>query len=389
MMRLTQRTLSQPSSPIGAHAHLIDEVPDDKPLLDLSQGAPGFPPAPEVADRMAAVAHHPDGSRYTPLLGLAHLREAFARELSDRYSGKVRSDDICVTAGCNQAFAMVTSALAEPGDEIILPVPYYFNHDMWLGLDGVVPRYLHPADGLNPTVEEAEGLVRPNTRAIVLVSPGNPSGHILSPQTLADFAGWATRRGIVLIIDETYRSFVPGNAPPHDLFHDDTWREHVVSLHSFSKDLAIPGQRVGAIVASPVLLAEVAKLIDCVTICAPRIGQEAAHAGLTEAREWRDAKVTEIAEKQARFMQVMESEPGGFVLLSAGAYYGWVRHPFAGRATTEVVEKLLVEQGVLTIPGTAFMPEDEQMIRFSFANAEIDRLDELTTRLRELSRSSP
>lgn len=159
----------------------------------------------------------------------------------------------------------------------------------------------------------------------------------------------------------------------------------MVSLHSFSKDLAIPGQRVGAIVGAPELLAQVAKLIDCVTICAPRIGQEAAHAGLTEAGKWRTEKVAEIAEKQARFTDVMAGRPGGFELVSAGAYYGWVRHPLSGIPTETVVKRLLVEQGVLTISGTAFMPEDEQMIRFSFANADVQRLGELATRLIDLT----
>ncbi len=384
-MRFTPRTTRVPVSPIGVHAHLLALVPVDRPLLDLSQGAPGFPPAPQVVERMARVAHEVDGSRYTPVLGLAHLRTAFATELSTLYSANIDVADVCITAGCNQAFAMVVSTLCEPGDEVVLTLPYYFNHDMWLSLDGETARYLRPADGLNPTVADAEALLGPSTRALVLVTPGNPTGHSLSGEVLAQFATMAADNDIVLIVDETYRAFVPGGGAPHRLFDDPSWRDHVVSLHSFSKDLAIPGQRVGAIVGRPDLLAEVAKLLDCVTICAPRIGQEAAHAGLTEARDWRDRKVAEIAAKQARFSRVMEQKPGGFELVSAGAYYGWVRHPFVGEPSADVVERLLVEQGVLTIPGTAFMPDDEEMIRFSFANADIDRLDELADRLENLS----
>lgn len=384
-MRLTARTTRIPSSPIGAHAHLLERVPPGRELLDLSQGAPGFPPAPVVAARMADVANAADGSRYAPLLGLPKLRSAFAEELRGAYGGDIDIDDVCITAGCNQAFAMVVSALAEAGDEVILTLPYYFNHDMWLGLDGLRARHLRPLDGVNPTIEQAEVMIGDRTRALVLVTPGNPTGHVLTPQQIAEFGELASARGIVLILDETYRSFVPGREPPHGEFAKASWRDHVVSLHSFSKDLAIPGQRVGAVVGHPDLLTEVAKLIDCVTICAPRIGQEAAHAGLTEAGSWRDDKVAEIAAKQARFTEVMADEPGGFVLRSAGAYYGWVRHPFAETSTAQVVERMIIEQGILTIPGTAFMPDDEQMIRFSFANADIDRLAELTPRLVELA----
>ncbi len=383
-MRLTNRTLRQMDSPIGANNHLIDRIPAATPLLNLSQGAPGFPPAPEVSDRLVEVASEEDGARYAPLFGLPELREAFAAEIRSVYGGDVSADDVCITSGCNQAFCMVTSALAEPGDAVMLTLPYYFNHDMWLGLDGVAAQHLVPGDGLEPTVAEADALLTPQTRALVLVTPGNPTGHTMAGDRLEAFAEFAADRGIVLIVDETYRSFVPGGGAPHALFERPEWREHVVSLHSFSKDLAIPGHRVGGVVGHPDLLREVAKLIDCVTICAPRVGQEAALAGLTRAHEWRTSKVAEIAAKQERFEAVMADRPGGFELLSAGAYYGWVRHPFAEESTDQLVQRMVLEQGVLVIPGTAFMPTDERLLRFSFANVEVDRIDELGVRLRAL-----
>jgi len=384
-MRLTNRTLRQMDSPIGANNHLIDRIPAATPLLNLSQGAPGFPPAPEVSERLAAVARAEDGARYAPLFGLPELRDAFAAEVRAVYGGDVSSDDICITSGCNQAFCMVTSALAEPGDAVMLTLPYYFNHDMWLGLDGVTAQHLVPGDGLEPTIAEAEALLTDSTRALVLVTPGNPTGHTITADRLAEFADLAVRRDIVLIVDETYRSFVPGGGAPHGLFERPAWREHVVSLHSFSKDLAIPGHRVGAVIGHPDLLREVAKLIDCVTICAPRAGQEAALAGLTRAQEWRADKVAEIAAKQQRFEAVMAERPGGFELLSAGAYYGWVRHPFPDEPSDELVRRMVLEQGVLVIPGTAFMPTDAQLLRFSFANVEIERIDELGARLSALA----
>ena len=383
-MRLTNRTLRQMDSPIGANNHLIDRVPVATPLLNLSQGAPGFPPAPEVQARLAEVAASDDGARYAPLLGLPELRSAFAADVRAVYGGDVGVDDICVTSGCNQAFCMVASALAEPGDEVLLTLPYYFNHDMWLGLDGITSVHLTPSNGVEPSVDEARELLSPRTRALVLVTPGNPTGHTIGADTLAAFADFAADSGIVLIVDETYRSFVPGGGSPHGLFERADWREHVVSLHSFSKDLAIPGHRVGGVIGHPDLLREVAKLIDCVTICAPRSGQEAAVAGLTRATEWRRDKVAEIAAKQVRFESVMAEQPGGFELVSAGAYYGWVRHPFVGESSEALVQRMVLEQGVLVIPGTAFMPTDERMLRFSFANVELDRIDELGPRLRAL-----
>jgi aspartate/methionine/tyrosine aminotransferase len=252
---------------------------------------------------------------------------------------------------------------------------------MWLRLDGVVPVYLDPGPDLVPTAEAAEELLTPRTRAIVLVSPGNPSGVTVPPDRIAQLAELAHRHGIALVLDETYRSFRGTDEPAHDLFADPGWPDAVVSLHSFSKDLAIPGYRVGAVVASPALNREIMKLLDCVAICAPRIGQEAAWAGLTRARQWRDARAREVAEKRDWFASAMAGRPGGFELLTAGGFFGWVRHPFQGRPTGEVVRDLAVRHDTLVIPGTAFEPVDRRTLRVSFSNVDRAALAEFADRL--------
>ena len=142
-----------------------------------------------------------------------------------------------------------------------------------------------PDADLVPRAADAEPLITPRTRAIVLVTPGNPSGVTIPPAEIAAFAALARRHDIALILDETYRTFRDTRRPAHPLFADPAWRWTLVSLHSFSKDLAIPGYRVGCVVASPELNREVIKLMDCVAICAPRVGQEAALAGLTRRRD--------------------------------------------------------------------------------------------------------
>ncbi len=409
-MRLIARTLDQIHSPIGAAHGLLAQRSGDRELLDLSQAAPSHPPAPVVAARIAEVAHELDGARYVPQPGLPALRDAFAAELRRDYrSDHITADNVVITAGCNQAFCLVVSALAEPGDEIVLPVPYYFNHDMWLRLDGLVPRHLPPAadavssnatssnamssnamssNAMFPSAAAVAGAITPRTRAVVQVTPGNPSGAILAPSDIAAHAAAARERDIALIVDETYRNYRRTEAPPHSLYDDPEWADTLVSLHSFSKDLAIPGHRVGAIVGHPDLLAEVLKLLDCVAICAPRIGQEAALTGLLEAADWRREQTARTAARQDVFESVMADRPGGFELVSAGAYFGWVRHPFA-HATADVVRDLILDHDVLTIPGSAFTPTDEGFLRFSFANLDEAALADLGDRLRAYGRKNP
>ena len=110
------------------------------------------------------------------------------------------------------------------------------------------------------------------------------------------------------------------------------------------------------------------KLVDCVAICAPRIGQEAALAGLLHATEWRTEQAARIGERHKQFQMVMAASPGGYELLSSGAYFGWVRHPHDLVGSLDVVADLLDQKDILVIPGTAFTPTDERMLRLSFAN---------------------
>ena len=384
-MRLNHWTAQATDSPIGMANALLDRRAKVRELLDLAQAAPQYPAAPEVLEHVVATARDPHGADYVEIAGLPHLREAFAAELSAAYRGRVHAEHVIVTAGCNQAFCLAASALAAPGDEVVLTLPYYFNHDMWLRMSGIVPVYLEPGPDMVPTPEAAEALITPRTRAVVVVTPGNPSGATAAPERIAALTEVAARHDVALVLDETYRSFRDTDEPPHALFGDPEWTRTVVSLHSFSKDFAIPGYRVGAVVASPELGREVTKLLDCVAICAPRIGQEAAWAGLTAAQEWRRERAGEIAGRRHWFRSLMADRPGGFELLSAGGMFGWVRHPFAGRPTEDVVRELVVDYDTLVIPGTAFLPDDRGTFRVSLSNADQDALTDFAGRLTALA----
>ena len=380
-MRLSPRTVNEIDSPMGAAYALLAGRSGERELLDLAQAAPSYPPAAEMIEHVASVAREPNGAAYVPSPGLPRLREALAADLSRSYRRPVSAGQMVITAGCNQAFCLVAQALAEPGDEVIEALPYYFNYDMWLRMNGVVPRYLEPGPDLVPDPGAAEALITPRTRAIVLVTPGNPSGVTIPPGVLAGFCEVARRHGIALILDETYRSFRGTAEPAHELFADPDWGRTLVSLHSFSKDLAIPGYRVGAVVAAPELNREVMKLLDCVAICAPRVGQEAAWAGLAAAGEWRRARASEVIDRQRGLEKALAGRPGGFELLSCGGFFGWIRHPFAGRSSDAVARDLITRYDTLVISGTAFLPDDRQMLRVSFGNVDLAGLTEFARRL--------
>lgn len=379
-MQFSPRVSELIHSPIGAAHALLAHRVNDRPLLDLSQAAPSYPPPRVVADRIARAADEADTAKYAPQPGVPELRAAFAADVSAAYGADITADDTLITAGCNQAFCTMISALAGPGDNVVLALPFYFNHDMWLRVEGIEPRYLPADDRLLPSPAAADTTVDDRTRAIVLVTPGNPSGVTYPPDLIDAFADVAAERGVALLVDETYRTFRPTTEPAHRLYDRPGWRDNIITMHSFSKDLAIPGYRVGGLIAGEAARVEALKILDCIAISAPVIGQVASATGLTEASAWRREQADRTRALQQQFEALMAGRPGGFELVSAGAYFGWVRAP-GSDPTDDVVRRLVVEHDVLTIPGTAFTPTDERMLRLSFANLTADEISELGRRL--------
>ena len=380
-MKFGARTLREISSPITAAQTLAQSYLGPQKLFDLSQGVPSYPTAPEIAAHVAHVAQTPDGGRYTARLGIQSVRNAVARDLSLVYRAGVRPDQVLLTAGCNQAFCFATSALCDISDEVLLPAPFYFNHNMWLRLDHITPVYLETAPTFIPDPDAAKKLITGKTRAIVLVTPNNPTGTVIPSDVIDAFADLARAHGIALIVDETYKWFRSNTEPPHQLFSRADWDDTVISLHSFSKEWAIPGYRVGAVAGSPALIAQLMKHFDCITICAPRIAQEAVQFGIENCADWRTKNALEMEEKRRVFVDVFEDAPGGFHLLSCGSFFGWVGHPFPGKSASEVVEQLVHQHGVLCLPGSIFTPADTGCLRLSYANLTHQQIGELKSRL--------
>ncbi|SEC39854.1 Aspartate/methionine/tyrosine aminotransferase [Rhizobiales bacterium GAS191] len=355
------------------------------PLINMAQAVPGTPPPEALLDRLGAEARTPGAATYGPITGDVALREALALDVNAVYGADIQTADIAITTGCNQAFFITMMALARPGDEIILPAPWYFNHKMTLDMLGIDMKLLacRAQDGFVPSVEEARALIGPSTRAIVLVTPNNPTGATYPPETLAGFRDLAEAAGIALVVDETYRDFLPsGQVRAHELFSAPRWRDTVIQLYSFSKSYAVPGHRLGSVIAAPAVLAEIAKVLDCVQICPPRGAQAAIAWAVDGTRAWRAEVRSTINGRIDRFREVISRSPG-WSISAIGAYFAYVRHPFAG-SSEAAAERLAKEAGVLALPGSFFGPDQDRHIRFAFANVDEARLTSVAARLAAL-----
>lgn len=365
--------------------------PANKPLINLSQAAPMEPPPEGLRDVMAeAIRSQPMAHVYGPSLGRPELREALAGRWSADYGGPISSNQVAITAGCNMAFAAVMNTLAQPGDAVILPLPWYFNHKMWLDMASVQTQALPTDARLLPDPDEAEALITAKTCAIVLVTPNNPTGVEYPPALIARFFDLAQKHGIALVIDETYRDFgsEPADAEgwPHRLFEHPDWDSTLIHLYSFSKAYRMTGHRLGAVVAAEGRLRELEKFLDTVQICAPQIAQIGALWGLENLGDWLRGERLEVLRRRTALEDGFAALDG-WSLSGVGAYFGYARHPFD--APSEVVSKrLLAEAGLLTLPGSMFAPEGDASarahVRFAYANATTDVLGTVFERLSSL-----
>lgn len=357
----------------------------NRKILLLSQAVPSWPPAPELDAEVARLAHEPGISLYTDIFGLPELRAEIARHFSADYGGKVSAENVCVTAGCNQAFSAAMMAIGGAGGNVIVPVPYFFNHTMWLSMLGIEARCI-PAvtDGANhPDPKDAARLIDQNTRAIVLCSPNNPAGAIYPPDVIKGFFDVARAHGTALVIDETYKDFREEPGPAHPIFAEAGWEDTFIHLYSFSKAYSMTGYRVGAITASARVLAEIEKILDCLAICPTHISQRAALFALRSLEGWKKAKIRTMQERLSALRQAFTRPGLRFELVSSGALFAYAKHPFTEQTAKEVAVRLAGEHDLLCLPGSMFGPGQEQHLRIAFANAEAADMETVVDRLIE------
>ena len=358
--------------------------PPERPLINVSQAAPVQPPPAGLRQALAdAVLNEPAAHLYGPVLGMPELRAEVAAEWSRAYGGRVSPEQVAITSGCNQAFTATLTTLAAPGDEVLLPMPWYFNHKMHLDMAGVVAVPLATDGALLPDVDVAKALITPKTRAIVLVTPNNPGGVEYPAELVMAFFKLAQAQGIALVLDETYRDFDSRTSFAHGLFQEPDWDQTLIDLYSFSKAYRLTGHRVGALIGSVARLAEIEKYLDTVTICPNQLGQRGALWGMQNLRQWLAGERDEILARR-RAIETGFPALEGWNLKGVGAYFAYVEHPFD--APSDQVAKALVDTAsVLLLPGTMFRPEGDAQgkreLRIAYANADVNGIGTLFARL--------
>jgi len=349
-------------------------------VIHLEVGEPDAgTPAAIVAEAFARVR---DGAtRYTPNAGLAELRQRIAARVAARLGQAVGADSIVVTTGAIGALFTAIFAVADPGDEVLIPDPGWPNYESICHLAGARPvRYAQPAaSGFLPDPAAIEALVGPRTRAILINTPGNPSGAVFPPALMAALGDIAARHGLWLISDEIYEDIVfdgrhvsAAAAAPSD---------RVILISGFSKSYAMTGWRLGYLVVPPELAAVCAGLQEPITSCPAAPSQAAGIAALDGPQD----VVTGFRDTFRRRRDLMLEVFDGTGLVPArpaGAFYGLVDIGRSGLDSVRFAKALLTERGVATVPGITFGPSCDRFVRVAFTIADAP-LREGLTRLRD------
>jgi aspartate/methionine/tyrosine aminotransferase len=382
-INISSLTASVEAPPIAEAMSWITDSPRNRPFLNLCQAVPSYPPAGELQQEFARLAQTAGVGGYTPIYGVETLRAAHAKAMGKDYGTSIASNEVAITTGCNQAFAAAVMAVAQAGDSIVMPTPWYFNHQMWLKMLGIKiePISAFGAGRNYPDVEEAAKAITATTRAIVLCTPNNPTGAIYPAEVIHAFFDLAQKHDIALILDETYKDFRPDAAPAHNLFNRAGWQDTLIQLYSFSKIYALAGYRLGSMISGPALLSEAAKVLDCMTICPPHLTQLGVQFALTELADWKRGKLQLMSGRLAAIREAFANPALNFEMVSSGAYFAYVKHPYRGEASKPVAMRLAQQHDVLCLPGVMFGPGQEDYLRFAFANVDAEFMMPLVERL--------
>jgi aminotransferase len=358
-------------------------------VISLGQGVPGFPMVSGAMEMARQALEETDTHVYSADAGLLPLRQALSATLAEESGAEVGPEtEIIITAGANQAFLLALLTLLEPGDKVLLPSPFYFNHEMAVRIVGGVPVEvpLSEETGFQLRLRDLEPYLEMGPRALVIVSPNNPTGAVYQPEQLRRIGEALASEEVPIISDETYRHFVYEGAEHFSLASVPELRSQVITIGSFSKSFSMTGWRVGYLVAEPTFIGEALKVQDAMLVCAPVISQKAALGGLGEpAREI--SRRREILDQRRRFLNQRLTEIRQLTWYpTRGAFYAFVRVEGCTDSAT-LAEEILETVHVVAVPGRVFGEHGEGYLRLSYGSVDLVDLDDACDRLTQYFRT--
>ena len=394
MGRISQRVGAiAESATLKVDAKAKSLIASGRPVIGFAAGEPDFPTPEHVVEAAVVAARDPRNHRYTPAAGLPELREAIAAKTLRDSGLEVSPGQVLVTNGGKQAVYQAFATLIDPGDEVIVPTPYWTTYPEAIKLaGGVQVDVFAGADaGYRVTVEQLEAARTPRTKVLLFVSPSNPTGAVYRPDEVAAIGAWAEEHGLWVITDEIYQNLVYDDARAVSIVEAvPALADRTILVNGVAKSYAMTGWRLGWMVGPADAIGAAANLQSHLTSNVNNIAQRAAIAALTGPQDPVVAMRAAFDRRRHAMVDGLNAIPGVVTPMPEGAFYaypdvtGLLGRDWGGvtpTTTLELADLMLERAEVAPVPGEAFGPSG--YLRFSYALAD-DKLAEGIERLQKL-----
>jgi len=380
-MKLAQRVTQITPSATMAVKRAADELKRRGiNVIDLGPGEPDFP-TPDHIKRAAEEALAQNFTKYTAETGIWELRDAIAQKYNRDYGTRYTAENVLITSGAKQALYNIAAALFEPGDEVLIPVPYWVSFPEQIKLVGARPVFIQTAKDFQLSAELVKEHITPRTRALILNSPNNPAGTVLGREDLHEIVELARRHQLFVIHDECYEKFLYEGEHVSAVEFDT---EHVIAVSSASKTYAMTGWRVGWSVAPKGLTQAMATIQSHTTSHPTSISQKAALAAVTGDQSCVARMLAEYRKRRECVLSELGAVDGLEFVVPQGTFFLFpdVSRFFNGEIanSVELARFLLERHHVAVVPGSAFGAEGH--VRISYATS-LEQLREGLKRFRE------
>ncbi|MGH8959032.1 MAG: pyridoxal phosphate-dependent aminotransferase [Acidimicrobiia bacterium] len=349
-----------------------------EPVISLGAGEPDFPTPAHIVEAAQRAAADPANHHYTPNSGLPALREAVAEYTAEFSGPRVSPQQTLITNGAKQAVYLALAALLDPGDQVLIPAPYWVTYPEAAKLAGGVPVAVvtDDATGFKVSVDQLERAVTARTKLLIFVSPSNPTGAVYTREEVAAIGRWAGERGIWVLTDEIYQRLVyTGETSAASIITAPELEERWLAVNGVAKTFAMTGWRVGWLIGPEDVVKAAASHQSHLTSNVNNIAQQAALAGLTGPREKIDEMRQAFDRRRLTMLRWLTKMNGVSCIEPEGAFYAFPSlRPHVERlgSSMAVATFLLDEAKVAVVPGEAFGLDGYARMSYALADQDLE-----------------
>ncbi len=367
-MEAAERTQQiTPSQTLAIEARSKQMKAAGEDVASFAAGEPDFD-TPEHIKAAAMGALEAGFTKYTPSSGLPELRQAVVEKLEADNGVKYEPSQVIVSCGAKHSCFNAILAVVNPGDEVLIPAPFWLSYPEMVKLAGGEPYIVETtaATGYKLTPEQFRAAISPSTKLVILNTPGNPTGAVYTEEELVELAEVAQDEDVFILSDEIYEKLIYTGAPHVSIasFSADI-QERTITVNGFSKTYAMTGWRLGYLAAPKAIAAAIDGLQSHSTSNATSFAQKGAMAALKGPQDCVGEMRAEFAKRRARMIELLKATPGIGLVEPAGAFYALPDISKFGLGSAEFASKLLETEKVAVVPGIAF--GNDQTVRFSYA----------------------